>query len=372
MSKRYSIDDYRKAVAIVKKGYDKAAEEVLRWYFVTFPKYYDGHFEYAKSLLFEKTGDNETDTIRSNTGFKILDNLLSESKLDGDLRFMVTNTKIKALFENERYLETYELCDSLLGTGHEPYCNYYLGRIDYKLGDKYSALDRLQNCDAKYPEFVFQELSHIMIADKDFEQAENYIKKMKKARKLQNSKTVIEEVFLNIRREDYKEAYEKYAVLRSRYRRPSQTFINIGYFLEYKLGKNDLKNIGNNYLMSQVRDFSDNKTKSHINRLSSNGSDTYLILKNSSSLNELYEFAQMCVNEDEPYICGLLDYYVIECCYDGEPRDIGFVRGNIPTNVIKVETISGTKNIVSITPLESLPYIRQIVEENRGKGRKRK
>jgi len=372
MANKYSFDDYNNAKAVVRRGYNKDAEEVLRWYYVNNPTYIEAHLEYAKTLLFEKSGDMENDLIRKNNGFQILDRIIANPKATEKNILTAYNAKIKSYYLDDEYFDAYDLCYSLLGTSQEPYCNYFMGCIESRLGDIYSAEERFKHTDGKYYDSINQEMAVISIAKGDFEQAEKYVNKMKKAKRPNDNRIPVEEIYLNVRKGDYKNAYELYKRFKARLRYVSPSYNNLGLFLEYKLGINDLTNIGKNYLMSQVRDYNAKKTKSYIHRISDLGESKHLISGNRTFIDELFDFAQQCINDDIPFRSEIVDYYAIECYRDGMPSNIGYVKGNIPTNVIKVGALSGTKNIVSLYPMESLPYIRKIIEEKRGNERKRK
>ncbi len=371
MSNKYNLTDYNKARIACKIGYNREAEEVLRTCYNSHPNFFEGHLEYAKSLLFNKSRNKDEDILLMKDGFQILNRLINNPKIDYNTLFTAENTMMKALFESDNYYEAYKYCDKLLYTAHAQHCNFYMGCIDSRLGDVYGAEEKFKAVNGLFYDNINREMALITIASGDFDRAQNYIDKMKKAKR-PNNNIPVEEIYLYIKKGDYKTAYELYKEFKSKLSYVSINYANIGYFLEYKLGLNDLKDIGKNYLMSQVVDYKQNKAKAYIRRITDIDSDAYLKSSDINFVNDIFNFAKDCIVDDIPFRSEILDYYVIECNYDGKPADIGFVRGNVPTNVIKVGAISGTKNIVTIRPIESLPYIRQKIEKDKGIGRERK
>ena len=367
MQSKYTMNDYYLARKAMSKSKNPKSEEVFKWFYNHNKGFLDAHLEYAKCLLFRPVNNLEEQEDRKVFVRQIIDELLNNKRIDEDLYNIALSIKARDLYNQKIYQDAYVICDRLLSTSDPQSAYYIIGCIEARLGDVYRAIDTFSNC-SKYHDSIVKEIANIAIGIHDFELAEEYVGKLKSLPRY--NPIYIEEIYLEIQKQNYEKAYALYTEFCKRIRYISPSYINVGLFLEYKLGINDLSDIKRNYLIDQLYSYSEKRTKKYIIN-SHNDEQTSLIRTDRAYINDMFSFFQKCIKDDEPIARDIVDYYVIELGSDQGPVDIGYVRENVLTNIVKVGTLTGTKKIVYIKPIESLRYIREAAERENGFSRNR-
>lgn len=368
MQSGFSISDYYIARKKNQKSKNEKSEKVFKWFYEHNKEFLDAHLDYAKDLLFRAVGDKVEEEDRKRFGRQILDEILSNKKADEELINKTLSVKALDLFEQKIYQESYIICDKLLSTPDSQGPYYIMGCIESRLGDVYRAIERFSQC-SKYQASITKEMANIAIGIHDFDMADKYVNKLKSLPRY--NPIYVEQIYLEIQKQNYEEAYKLYTEFIKKLRYISPSYVNIGLFLEFKLGINDLTGIKRNYFLDQLYSYSEIRTKKYIIN-SHNDEKTSLMRTDRAYVNDLFSFLQKCIKDDVPIASDIVDYYVIEIGSDQGPVDIGYVRENVLTNTVKVGTLTGTKKIIYVKPIESLKYIREAADRENGFSRNRK
>ena len=367
MQNGFSMSDFELARKAYQKSKNERSEKVFKWFYDHNKGFLDAHLEYAKSLFFRSVNNKEEEELRKKLGRQIIDEILANKRTDSDLFHKALSIKARDLYEQKNYQDAYVICDKLLLTQNYQDAYFIIGCIEARLGDVYRAMDTFSNCN-RYSDSITKEMANIAIGIHDFELAEKYVAKLKSLPRY--NPIYVEEIYLEIQKGNYEKAYNLYTNFIKRLRYISPSYVNIGLFLEYKLGINDLTGIRRNYLMEQLYSYSELRTKRYIIN-SHNDEKTSLIRTDRVYIDDMFSFFQKCIKDDEPIASDIVDYYVIELGSGEGPLNIGYVHENVITNTVKVGTITGTKKIVYVKPIESLRYIREAAERENGTSRKR-
>ena len=367
MQNGFSMNDFELARKAYQKSKNERSEKIFKWFYEHNKEFLDAHIEYAKCLLFRTKNNREEEELRKIFGRQIIEDILNNNNADQYIINKALSIKARDLFEQKIYGEAYVICDKLLSTDEVQGAYFIIACIEARLGDVYRAMDTFSNCN-RYSDSITKEMANIAIGIHDFELAEKYVAKLKSLPRY--NPIYVEEIYLEIQKKNYKKAYDLYLEFIKRLRYISPSYVNMGLFLEYKLGINDLTGFKRNYLMEQLYSYSEIRTKRYIIN-SHNDEKTSLIRTDRAYINDMFSFFQKCIKDDEPIASDIVDYYVIELGSGEGPLNIGYVHENVITNTVKVGTITGTKKIVYVKPIESLRYIREAAERENENNKKR-
>ena len=372
--KRYSHDDLGKARTMIKHGKVKEAEKILEWFYMNEPTFLAAKVDLAKVLVSTSAGTPEYIKQRRSRGVKLLDTIIADPNVSKRNLCNAKAIKARYLYERKYYFESYELYDELLDTDFYDEALVGIAKIESCLGDIYSAHNNFSEYSGRFSERATYEVARISIALGDDETFKKNLEALKNTS--QRDKALLQEVYYEIKNKNYQKAYDLFQKFISKLHYLSIEYERILLFLRNKVGLDDSIKVDrnlvhnvqeNDYLLCQFREFNEYIAKKYIvssfNFENPKSSKEYCF----EDMEKIYNVIKKCIENAEPFRCELLDYYVVAM-----PTDIGIIRGIMPTNMIKVGTITGTKNIVTMKPIESLNYIREAAEKKRGNGRTHK
>ena len=125
----------------------------------------------------------------------------------------------------------------------------------------------------------------------------------------------------------------------------SYSFARIEMLLDKKEGKKPKCKSGYHYLEHQIIDFNEQSAISHIEKYYLSGDAKYPNFPAGTDIEQIYHDIQIYLDEDHKLMPNLLDEYEI-------PYPNAGYRDDVILNAIRVKTLPGTKQIVTMHPSE--------------------
>lgn len=365
LREEYNFAYFQNALDLFKKGNIAQAEENLRSYINHNPMHNMARIELASLLLTTICGSMDDYVNRRKEALSILDKVIDNCSTTDEDKNKALLLKATHLSTIGKSTEAYEIYQSLLNSSEGNEAKYGIAILSARLGDTISAKETLESYNGRYNTDAKIELCKISNAGRDFNACYKYLYKLNHS--VQTDKILREQLFVEINQGNYQKAYEIFVKLQpAKYGSKKQTYNNIKTFLEYKLGIINEIQANNSYFMGQFLNYSRRKTLVYTKALLAN--DLKYHIYRSIDLNELISYLEEMVTYQYPYRCELYDYYVVRCYDRNGPYEIGKAKNEI-TDCIKVATLPGTNNIITIKPIQSIELIREKFERTNGNSR---
>ena len=232
-----------------------------------------------------------------------------------------------------------------------------LGKIERKCGNIDKALVYIGNVlnskDERFSEKMWAklELSKIRVSLGEIESAISILNELLDSKI--RSTALMELINLDIKRNNYEEAYQKYNDLQkcSDYV-GDKYFKQMGVFLEHKLGILNLKFYEKEfYFVQQLLNYNEELALDHIklHMDKQKGKAAHSIYSESVDVCELYYFAKEQILNIEPSSYDVTDKYTIRC-----NKVVGETTENKLTDTLRVVTLANTKDILTMYPIPAI------------------
>ena len=220
--------------------------------------------------------------------------------------------------------------------------------ISLDRGEKY--LIKLIENNSRVCAIASIELARVYLRKKKYIEARELLENILKVPNKEKKYVYSELLFLNLREENYEEAY-KYFLEELSHEWSRQASLQLYAYLRYKLGKiKDIDKMMEYYFYSQMIDYNEEKAIEHIKlHLDENDEkQNHSIYTEDVNIEKLYEKAKIKITNINPSRVAILDKYIVEC-----DNIIGKTNGE-EVDCLQVITLPNTNNIITMYPTYNL------------------
>lgn len=290
-------------------------------------------FEIARCLI-------HMDEFR-NDGKEILIELL-----DSDNRDYAMFELGKIELDQGNKVQAWIYFEELLNATNNEYAVLELGKLELEQGNKEGARKNfklLLNTDND--EYAMLELGKLNVTENKFDKTLSYFEKINESKIV-----LIEKVYLNIRKNNYEEAYKIFKANNFKSILDIGQISQIRNYLKYQLRLINKEELPSGYFYSQLTNYDEDSTLEHI-KLHLDENDNKRIHSTYDkyvNINIVYEDVKYRILDINPTCCSIVDKYIVDYDYT-----VAKIDGCL-TDKLEIVTLPNTKKIITMYPIPNI------------------